>query len=87
MAVDGAEVTVFWRPMCGYCTVLKGDLAARGVPFTDVDIWADRSAAEVVRRATGGDEVVPTVRVGTRFLVNPTADEVLAARRVEARAA
>lgn len=72
------EVTVYWRPMCGYCEKLKASLNRRGIAFTAVDIWADRTQAEVVRRATGGDEIVPTVRVGERFLVNPSVDEVTA---------
>ena len=70
------EVTIYWRPMCGYCEVLKRELDLRGVDYADIDIWADRSQAEVVRSATGGDEIVPTVRVGEQFLVNPSADEV-----------
>lgn len=74
------EVVLYWRPMCGYCEVLKADLRARGVSFTPVDIWADRSQAAVVAGATGGDEIVPTVQVGDRFLVNPSADQVVAAR-------
>lgn len=72
-------VTVYWRPMCGYCETLKAGLDRRGVAYAAVDIWADRSQADVVRRATGGDEIVPTVRVGDVFLVNPSVDEVLAA--------
>lgn len=74
-----AGVTIYWRPMCGYCETLKGELKARGVPFSTVDIWEDRSKAEVVRQATGGDEIVPTVQIGDRFLVNPSADEVMQA--------
>ncbi|CAN5211619.1 hypothetical protein BH20ACT9_BH20ACT9_21020 [soil metagenome] len=70
------DVTVYWRPMCGYCEVLKRTLERRGVAYESVDIWADRSKAEVVKTATGGDEIVPTVRIGNRFLVNPSADEV-----------
>jgi mycoredoxin len=70
-------VTVYWRPMCGYCTVLKRELDALGIPFDEVDIWEQRDQAEVVRAATGGDEIVPTVRVGERFLVNPAAEDVL----------
>jgi glutaredoxin-like protein len=69
-------VTLYWRPMCGYCESLKADLTRRGVEYTPVDIWADRSKAEIVKAATGGDEIVPTVQVGERFLVNPSADEV-----------
>ncbi|MBA2576800.1 MAG: NrdH-redoxin [Euzebyaceae bacterium] len=70
------DVTVYWRPMCGYCEVLKRTLERRGVAYESVDIWADRPEAEVVKTATGGDEIVPTVRIGNRFLVNPSADEV-----------
>lgn len=76
-----ADVTVYWRPMCGYCTQLKRELDRRGVSYAEVDIWQDRSKAEVVKAATGGDEIVPTVEVAGRFLVNPSADEVQAALR------
>ena len=76
-----AAVTIYWRPMCGYCETLKRDLSARGVTYDTVDIWADRTQAGVVRAATGGDEIVPTVRVADRFFVNPSADEVLEAAR------
>lgn len=71
------SVTVYSRPMCGYCTTLKRELERRGVPFDSVDIWEDRGQAEVVREANGGDELVPTVQVGERFFGNPSIDEVL----------
>jgi mycoredoxin len=77
-----SKVIIYWRPMCGYCDQLKGELARRGVAFSSVDIWKDRSQADVVRAATGGDEVVPTVQVGTTFLVNPSADAVEDALRM-----
>ncbi|MPZ72731.1 MAG: NrdH-redoxin [Nitriliruptorales bacterium] len=76
-----AGVTIYWRPMCGYCETLKGQLAQRGVSYETVDIWQDRSKAQIVRDVTGGDEIVPTVQVGDRFFVNPSADEVMAAAR------
>lgn len=74
-----APVTIFWRPMCGYCEILKRGLTRAGVDFTDVDIWTDRAQADIVRAATGGDEIVPTVQVGDRFFVNPSVEEVVAA--------
>ncbi|QBI21836.1 NrdH-redoxin [Egibacter rhizosphaerae] len=64
--------------MCGYCTTLKRELARREVPFEDVNIFTNREAAETVRAANGGDELVPTVRVGETFLPNPSVEEVLA---------
>lgn len=81
------EVIVYWRPMCGYCEVLKADLTTRGIAFTPVDIWADRSKVALITAATGGDEIVPTVQVGERFLVNPSADQVVAARTAVAAGA
>lgn len=74
-----SDVTIYWRPMCGYCETLKAGLSRRGITYRTVDIWRDRSKAEIVKAATGGDEIVPTVQVGERFFVNPSADEVVAA--------
>jgi mycoredoxin len=74
-----AAITLYWRPMCGYCEVLKRDLERRGIAYDAVDIWEHRDRAELVRAATGGDEIVPTVQVGEAFLVNPSIDEVLEA--------
>lgn len=73
------EIIIFWRPMCGYCERLKVALDEHDVAYRAVDIWADRDQADVVRAATGGDEIVPTVQVGDRFLVNPSIADVLAA--------
>jgi len=78
-AVPSSPVTIYWRPMCGYCDVLKRELTALGVAFDEIDIWQQREYSAVVRKATGGDEIVPTVRVGEQFLVNPSAKQVFAA--------
>lgn len=75
--VDGVEV--LWRPGCPFCVNLRRGLRRRGVTTTEVDIWADRDAAERVRAVTGGDETVPTVFVGSRALVNPSVRAVVAA--------
>lgn len=74
-----ASITLYCRPMCGYCEELKSELHGHGVKFDEVDIWADRSQAEVVKQASGGDEIVPTVQIGNHFLINPSLGEVLAA--------
>jgi mycoredoxin len=57
-------VTVYWRPGCPYCARLRQDLRALGLPAQEVDIWADPSAAAVVRGYAGGNETVPTVVIG-----------------------
>ena len=73
-----APVTVYWRPGCPFCSRLRGDLRAMGLAPREVNIWADPSAAATVRSLAGGNETVPTVVIGERGYVNPTAAEVLA---------
>lgn len=72
-----APVTVYWRPWCPYCARLRRDLRALGLPTHEVDIWKDPSAAAVVRGYADGNETVPTVVVGGRGYVNPSATTVL----------
>ena len=74
-----SQVTLYWRPMCGYCSTLKHELDRRGIAYDSVDIWADRTQAAMVAQANGGDELVPTVRVGDQYLANPALDELLTA--------
>ncbi|MCD9624245.1 glutaredoxin domain-containing protein [Rhabdothermincola salaria] len=72
------ELVVYWRPGCPFCASLRRSLRRAGLETTEIDIWHDPSGAEVVRAATGGDETVPTVRLGDTVLVNPAARTVLA---------
>ena len=73
-------LTVYWRPGCPYCMRLTTRLRLARVPFDAVNIWADPDAAAVVRSVNDGDELVPTVRVGSdRYLSNPRYREVRAA--------
>lgn len=85
-----AEVRVYWRPGCPYCSRLRADLARIGLPTREIDIWADPDAAAVVRSVAHGNETVPTVLVGTgddpgaAAMVNPSATQVLQAVRSRA---
>ena len=69
-------VEVFWRPGCPYCASLRRDLARRGIDATWRNIWQDEQARSRVRKANGGNETVPTVRVGPEFLTNPSGARV-----------
>lgn len=69
--VPGPTVQVFWRPGCPYCARLRRALSRGGVHASWRNIWADPAAAQLVRRATGGNETVPTVVVAGRCYVNP----------------
>jgi mycoredoxin len=71
-------VTVYWRPGCGFCGALLRGLERSGLEVEQIDIWQDEDAAAFVRSVAGGNETVPTVRVGEVALVNPSTPEVLA---------
>ncbi|GAB2748626.1 hypothetical protein GCM10027174_23740 [Salinifilum aidingensis] len=75
----GEQVTAieyYWRPGCPFCMALESSLRSSGLPRQEVNIWEDPQAAARVREATGGDEIVPTVFVGARALVNPSLQQV-----------
>ena len=72
-APDRAEkpVTVYWRPGCGFCTRLLGELDRAGVVYERRNIWEEPDAAAYVRSVARGHETVPTVVVGAQIHVNP----------------
>jgi glutaredoxin-like protein len=72
------QVTVYWRPGCGFCSMLRAGLQREGIETHEVNIWEDPEAAAFVRSVARGNETVPTVTVGSVSLVNPTAGEVAA---------
>ena len=72
-------MTLYWRPRCPYSARLRARLRLAGIPFDAVNIWEDGEAAAVVRSVNSGDELVPTVRIGDRFLSNPSFRELRAA--------
>lgn len=73
------DVVLYWRPGCGFCHTLRRELDRAGVERTEINIWEDREAAAVVRSHARGNETVPTVVIGGRGLVNPSAADVVAA--------
>jgi mycoredoxin len=81
---DVAEIVVYWRPGCGFCTGLRRQLDAHAVRHRLVNIWEDPAAAAHVRSVARGNETVPTVTIGPVSLVNPTLHEVVAAAQQHA---
>ena len=67
-----SDVTVYWRPGCGFCTALLSRLAGSDLAYETVNIWEDEHAAAYVRSVARGNETVPTVRIGDVALVNPS---------------
>ncbi|GAB2756553.1 hypothetical protein GCM10027020_05860 [Nocardioides salsibiostraticola] len=69
-------IEVMWRPGCPYCSSLRRGLRRAKIETTEHNIWSSKDASARVRKATGGDETVPTVFVGGRALVNPSVRQV-----------
>ena len=71
-------VTMYWRPGCGFCSMLQRDLDAAELDYEKVNIWESPAAAEYVRSVARGYETVPTVTVGETALVNPSLRQITA---------
>jgi len=71
-----SPITVYTRPGCPYCFLLRRGLRRRHLTFTEINIWENPDAAAAVRAAADGNETVPTVHVAGQWLVNPRARTV-----------
>lgn len=49
-----AQIEIYTTPLCPYCARAKGLLTAKGVEFTEIDLWSDPGRrAEMIERADG----------------------------------
>ena len=72
------QIDLYWRPGCGFCSSLKRGLDKLGVERVEHNIWDSKAAAATVRKHANGNETVPTVVIGDKSLVNPSAGVLLA---------
>lgn len=79
------EITVYWRPGCGFCARLLANLADTDLRVHKVNLWDDPSSAAFVRSVANGNETVPTVTVGDVSLVNPSVKAILDASQGRGR--
>lgn len=73
------QFTMYSTPWCGYCHRLKGQLDREGISYLEVDIEAEPAAADIVEKATKGNQTVPTLvfNDGTA-LINPSIAQIRA---------
>ena len=71
------HIDLYWRPGCGFCTMLRGALDRLGIERREHDIWQSDDAAATVRQHADGNETVPTVVIGDQGFVNPSADHLV----------
>ena len=72
-----SDVTVYWRPGCGFCMRMDRTLQAAGLEYARRNIWTDRAAAEFVQAHNDGNETVPTVVIDGVVYSNPDPGFVL----------
>jgi glutaredoxin len=73
-----SRIDLYWRPGCGFCSMLQRKLDKLGIDRVEHNIWDDPADAAVVRHHANGNETVPTVVVGDVGFVNPSAGELVA---------
>jgi glutaredoxin len=73
-----ARIDLYWRPGCGFCSMLQRKLDNLGIERVEHNIWDDPADAAIVRHHADGNETVPTVVIGDRGFVNPSAADLIA---------
>ena len=63
-----ANVIVYSTKTCPYCVMVKDFLTEKGVEFKDVDVTADREAAQAMI-SKSGQMGVPQVDVGGKMII------------------
>lgn len=63
-----AEVTVYTTPTCPWCVKLKSYLDEKGIPFQEVNVAMDASAARQLIDVSG-QRSVPVTTVGDQVIV------------------
>ena len=77
MSTPAAGPVLFYAiPWCTHCRRVRAFLEAAGIPYREIDPQANPEAAAELARLSGGAGSVPSLKVGDRFLDNPT-DEAL----------
>ncbi|MFX1266085.1 MAG: glutaredoxin family protein [Promethearchaeota archaeon] len=71
------QITLYTRPWCGSVTHVKRWLDQRGIPYREIDITKDASAARHVETLNNGHQSVPTILVdGVHVATEPSAAEL-----------
>ena len=69
-------VHFYWRPGCGFCSMLRRGLDKAGIETVDHNIWDNPDDAATVRFYANGNETVPTIVIGEVGMVNPSTKQV-----------
>lgn len=70
-----AELTLYSRDMCSWCTEAKDYLSERGYKFTVIDVGRNHDAYEEMTRLSD-QTCVPVLAAGDEVLVNFDTDQL-----------
>jgi mycoredoxin len=73
------EVVVYGSSWCGFTVLLVRELQHMGVPFRYVEVDDDPEAERKIASWNNGRSIRPTVQLGERVWINPSAGVVRAA--------
>mgnify|MGYP000960660692 CR=1 FL=1 len=60
-----ADVTIYTRSWCGYCSAAKDLLSKKGVAFEEIDIEKTPEARRAMIERAGGRTSVPQIFIGS----------------------
>lgn len=76
-----AAVVMYCTPWCPACRRARAYLNEKKIPFVEIDISRDRTAAAQVRQWANGNETTPTFLINGKVIVNFRIEELEAALR------
>ncbi|WP_300540540.1 glutaredoxin 3 [Maricaulis sp.] len=59
-----ADVTIYTRPMCGYCARAVSLLKSKGVNFNEIDAGFDQARREEMMQRSNGARTFPQIFIG-----------------------
>jgi glutaredoxin 3 len=62
-----ADVTIYTTRLCGYCIAAKRLLAARGIPYEEIDVTSNNEKRAWLAQATGRRKV-PQIFIGSEAI-------------------
>lgn len=75
--MSSPAVTMYTTSWCGYCVRLKRLMQRADITFAEVNIETDEAAADLVMKANGGNQTVPTLVFSDgSALTNPSVAQV-----------
>lgn len=66
------NVILYSAPWCGYCRRTKRFLDEQQVPYTEINVDEDESAAQRVQEWNQGNRIVPTLDIDGTIMTNPS---------------